>query len=192
MLQSMGSQTVEHTWMTELNWLIVSFKVCVSLLIFCLVNLSIGVSRLLQSPTLIVLPLIYPFILVNICPMYWGAPTLGASVQISSVQFGHSVVSNSLRPHDPGLISFRMDWLDLLAGQGTLKSLLQHHSSKASILQHSAFFTVQLSHPYMTTGRTIALMRRTFVYYNSKNKINTHTSLKPKVKYTWLKNQKIG
>ena len=57
----------------------------------------------------------------------------------------------------PGLISFRMDWLNLLAVQGTLKSLLQHHSSKASILQHSAFFTVQLSHPYMTTGKTIAL-----------------------------------
>ena len=63
----------------------------------------------------------------------------------------------------PGLISFRMDWLDLLAVQGTLKSLLQHHSSKASILQHSAFFTVQLSHPYMTTGKTIALTRQTFV-----------------------------
>ena len=62
-----------------------------------------------------------------------------------------------------GLISFRMDWLDLLAVQGTLKSLLQHHSSKASILQHSAFFTVQLSHPYMTTGKTIALTRQTFV-----------------------------
>ena len=63
----------------------------------------------------------------------------------------------------PGLISFRMDWLDLLAVQGTLKSLLQHHSSKASILRCSAFFTVQLSHPYMTTGKTIALTRRTFV-----------------------------
>ena len=63
----------------------------------------------------------------------------------------------------PGLISFRMDWLDLLAVQGTLKSLLQHHSSKASILWHSAFFTVQLSHPYMTTGKTIALTRWTFV-----------------------------
>ena len=63
----------------------------------------------------------------------------------------------------PGLISFRMDWLDLLAIQGTLKSLLQHHSSKASILRHSAFFTVQCSHPYMTTGKTIALTRRTFV-----------------------------
>ena len=60
----------------------------------------------------------------------------------------------------PGLVSFRKDWLDLLAVQGTLKSLLQHHSSKASILQLSAFFTVQLSHPYMTTGKTIALSRR--------------------------------
>ena len=63
----------------------------------------------------------------------------------------------------PGLISFRMDWLDLLAVQGTLKSLLQYHSSKALILRRSAFFTVQLSHPYMTTGKTIALTRRTFV-----------------------------
>src|SRR5574337_3105 len=63
----------------------------------------------------------------------------------------------------PGLISFRMDWWDLLAVQGTRKGLLQHHSSKASILQRSAFFTVQLSHPYMTTGKTIALTRRTFV-----------------------------
>ena len=63
----------------------------------------------------------------------------------------------------PGLISYRMDWLDLLAVQGTLKNLLQHHSSKASILWRSAFFIVQLSHPYMTTGKTIALTRRTFV-----------------------------
>ena len=63
----------------------------------------------------------------------------------------------------PGLISFRMDWLELLAVQGTLKSLLQHHSLKASILQHSAFFIVQISHPYMTTGKSIALTRRTFI-----------------------------
>ena len=63
----------------------------------------------------------------------------------------------------PGLISFRMDWLDLLAVQGTLKSLLQHHSSNASIFWHSAFFTVQLSHPHMTTGKTIALTRQIFV-----------------------------
>ena len=73
--------------------------------------------------------------------------------------------SFSIRPSNehPGLISFRMGWLDLLAVQGTLRSLLQHHTSKASIFQHSAFFIVQLSHPYMTTGKTIALTRWTFV-----------------------------
>ena len=74
-------------------------------------------------------------------------------------------MSLSISPSNehPGLISFRMDWLDLLAVQGTLKTLFQHHSSKASILLRSAFFTVQLSHPYMTTGKTIALSRWTFV-----------------------------
>ena len=73
--------------------------------------------------------------------------------------------SFNIRPSSehPGLISFRMDWMDLLAVQGTLKSLLQYYSSKTSILQLSAFFMVQLSHPYMTTGKTIALTRRTFV-----------------------------
>ena len=71
--------------------------------------------------------------------------------------------SNSPSKEHRGLISFRMDWLDLLAVQGTLKSLLQHHSSKASILRRSAFFTVQLSHPYTITGKTIALTRQTFV-----------------------------
>ena len=106
-------------------------------------------------------------------------------IQFSSVQFSRSVMSDSLLPHESqhhirwskywnfsfnispfneysGLISFRIDWLDLLAVQGTLKSLLQHHSSKASILQCSAFFMVQASHPYMTTGKTIALTRRIF------------------------------
>src|SRR5574342_732867 len=74
--------------------------------------------------------------------------------------FSFSIIPSKVHPR---LISFRMDWLDLLAVQGTLKSLLQNHSSKASILQCSAFFTVQLSHPYMTTGKTIALTRWTFV-----------------------------
>ena len=74
--------------------------------------------------------------------------------------FSFSIISSK---EIPGLISFRMDWLDLLAVQGTLQGLLQHHSSKASILWHSACFTVQLSHPYMTTGKTIALTRWTFV-----------------------------
>ena len=74
--------------------------------------------------------------------------------------FSFSIIPSK---ENPGLISFRMDWLDLLAVQGTIKSFLQHHSSKASILRHSAFFTVQLSHPYMTTGKTIALTGQTFV-----------------------------
>ena len=80
------------------------------------------------------------------CPKYWS--------------FSFSIIPSK---EIPGLISFRMDWLDLLAVQGTLKSLLQHLSSKASILQCSAFFTVQLSHPYMTSGKTIALTRQTLV-----------------------------
>ena len=77
----------------------------------------------------------------------------------------------------PGLISFRMDWLDLLAVQGTLKSILQHHSSKTSILQHSAFFIVQLSHPYMTTGKIIALIRQTFVDKLMSLLFNMHLQL---------------
>ena len=77
-----------------------------------------------------------------------------------SCSFSFSIIPSK---EHPGLISFRMDWWDLLAVQGTLKSLLQHHSSKASILQRSAFFTVQFSHPYMITGKTIALTRQTFV-----------------------------
>ena len=90
----------------------------------------------------------------------------------------------------PGLISFRMDWLDLLAVQGTLKSLLQHHNSKASILRHSAFFTVQLSHPYKTTGKTIALTRRTFVGKVNHLKVIEGPRLKLFVKsvphFTWV------
>ena len=98
-------------------------------------------------------------------PMSWfftsGVQSIGASAQLS-ISFS---ISFSISPSNeyPGLISFRMDWFDLLAVQGTFKSLLQHHSSKASILQCSAFFIVQLSHPYLTTGKTIAVTRRTFV-----------------------------
>ena len=121
----------------------------------------------------------------NSCPSSrWCHPTISSSaVPISShpqsfqhlglfqsVSSSHQVakywsfsISISLSNEYSGLIFFRMDWLDLLTVQGTLKSLLQHHSSKASVLQHSAFFIIQLSHPYMTTGKTIALIRRTFV-----------------------------
>ena len=83
----------------------------------------------------------------------------GQSIEVSASTSVHGILSNE----HPGLFSFRMDWLDLLEVQGTLKGLLQHHSSKASILRCSTFFTVQLSHPYMTTGKTIALARQTFV-----------------------------
>ena len=111
-------------------------------------------NHLILCYLLILLPSIFPSIRVfsnesALCmgwPKYWS-------------------FSFSISPSNeyPGLISFRMDWLDLLAVQGTLKSLLQHHGSKASILRRSAFLTVQLSHPYMTTGKTIALTRWTFV-----------------------------
>ena len=97
-------------------------------------------------------------------------PPIPPSIRVFSNESTHEVAkywsfsfSIILSKEIPGLISFRMDWMDLLAVQGTLKSLHQHHSSKASILQCSAFFTVQLSHPYTTTGKTIALTRRTLV-----------------------------
>ena len=109
----------------------------------------------LQSPSAVILkPKIFPRIKVFSnesalrmrWPKYWS--------------FSFNISPSN---ENPGLTSFRMDWLDLLAVQGTLKSLLQHHSWKASVLRHSAFFTVQLSHPYMTTGKTIAFTRWTFV-----------------------------
>ena len=93
------------------------------------------------------------------CPVFSNESTL----HIRWPKYCNFSFSTSPSNEHPRLISFRMDWLDLLAVKGTRKSLLQHHSSKASILQHSAFFTVQLSHPYMNTGKTIALTRWTFV-----------------------------
>ena len=86
-----------------------------------------------------------------------------SALRIRWAKYWSFSLSISASNEHPGLVSFRMDWLDLLAVQGALKSLPQHHSSKASILQHSGFFTVQLSHSYMTTGKTIALTRWTFV-----------------------------
>ena len=112
-------------------------------------------SHLILCRPLLLLPPIPPSIkevfsnestLLMTWPKYWS--------------FSFSITSSK---EHPGLISFRMDWLDLLAVQGTLKILLQHHSSKASILQRSALFMVQFSHPYVTTGKTIALTRQTFV-----------------------------
>ena len=111
-------------------------------------------SHLILYPPLLLLPPIPPSIRVF---------SSEATLRMRWPKYWSFSFSISPSKEIPGLISFRMDWLDLLAGQGTLKSLLQHHSSKASILQCSAFFTVQILHPYMTTGKTIALTRRTFV-----------------------------
>ena len=121
-------------------------------------------SHLILSRPLLLLPPIPPSIRVFSnesalhmrWPKYWS--------------FSFSIIPSK---EIPGLISFRIDWLDLLGVQGTLKSLLHHHSSKASILQCSAFFTVQLSHPYMTTGKTIALTRRTLVSNNPEIKLRS-------------------
>ena len=118
------------------------------------IELVMPSSHLILCHPLLLLPPIPPSIRVfsnesTLCmrwPKYWS--------------FSFSISPSN---EHSGLISFRMDWLDLFAVQGTLQSLLQHHSSKASILWHSTFFIVQLSHPYMTTGKTIALTRRTFV-----------------------------
>ena len=111
-------------------------------------------SRLILCRPLLLLPPIPPNIRVF---------SNGSTLHMRWPKYWSFSFSISLSNEHPGLISFRMDWLDLLAVQRTLKSLLQHHSSKASILRRSAFFTVQLSHPYMTTGKTIALTRWTFV-----------------------------
>ena len=113
----------------------------------------------------------HPAISSSVVP-FSSCPQIPPSIKVFSNESTHRMrwpkywsFSFNINPSNEhsGLISFRMDWLALLAVQGTLKSLLPHHSSKASILQHSAFFTVLLSHPYMTTGKTIALTRQTFV-----------------------------
>ena len=125
-----------------------------SLLEFMSIESAMPSSHLILCCPLLLLPPIPPSIRVfsnestlrKRWPKYWS--------------FSFSIIPSK---EIPGLISFRMDWLDLLAVQGTLRSLLQHHSSKASILRRSAFCMVQLSHPYMTTGKTIALTRQTFV-----------------------------
>ena len=118
------------------------------------IKLVMPSNHLILCHPLLFLPPIFPSIRVfsneSTLPMRWP----------KYWSFSFSITPSN---EHPGMISFRMDWLDLLAVQGTLKSLLQHHSSKASILQCLALFTVQLSHPYMTTGKTIALTRWTFV-----------------------------
>ena len=133
-------------------------------------SLSITNSRSL--PKLMSIELVMPSNHVILCHPLLLLPSIFPSIRVFSNEsalhirwpkYGSFSFSISPSNEHPGLISFRMDWLDLLAVQGTLKNLLQHHSSKASILRCSAFFIVQLSHPYMTPGKTIALTRWTFV-----------------------------
>ena len=133
---------------------------------------SLSITNSWSLLKLISIELVMPFNQLILCHLLLLPPSIFPSIWVFS---NESVLcirwpkdwsfSFSISPSNEysGLISFRMDWLDLLAVQGTLKNLLQHHSSKASLLWHSAFFIVQLSHPYTTTGKTIALTRQTFV-----------------------------
>ena len=132
---------------------------------------SPSITNSQSLPKLISIELVMPSNHLILCHSLLLLPSIFPSIRVFSKELALHIrwpkywgFSFNISPSNehPGLISFRMDWLDLLAVQGTLKSLLQHHSSKASILRHSAFFIVQLSHPYMTTGKTIALTRRTF------------------------------
>ena len=132
----------------------------------CLASLSFAISLSLLK--LMSIELVMPSNHLILCRPLFFLPPIPPSIGVFSNEstlhrrwpkYWSFSVSISPSKEHPGLVSFRMDWLDLLAFQGTLKSLRQHHSSKASILRRSAFFTVQLSHPYMTTGKTIALTR---------------------------------
>ena len=144
----------DSLWPHGLYQASLSFTICQSLLKLMSIESMMPLNRLILCCPLLLLPSIFPRIKVFSnesvlhirWPKYWS--------------FSFNISPSN---EHPGLLSFRMDWLDLLAVQGTLKSLLQHHSSKASSLWHSAFFMVQLSHLYMTTGKTIALTRGTVV-----------------------------
>ena len=149
-------QSLSHVWLFVTSWTEA-----------CQASLSIT-----NSQTLLKLMSVISSNHVILCRPLLLLPSIFSSIRVFSKESvlpirwpNYWSFSFSVSPYNehPGLISFRMDWLDLLAVQGTLKSLLWHHSSKASILRCSAFFMVQLLHPYMTTGKTIALTRRTFV-----------------------------
>ena len=133
---------------------------------------SLSISNSWSSPKLMSIESVMPSSHLILCHPLLLLPPIPLSIRVFSNESAlhmrwpkYCSFSLSISPSNkhPGLVSFRMDWLDLLAVQGTRKSLLQHHSSKASILWRSAFFTVQLSYPYMTTGKTITLTRQTFV-----------------------------
>ena len=159
-IQFSSVQLLSHVWLFVTPWTTA-----------CQASLSI-ITNSRSSPKPMSIKSVVPSSHLILCRPLLLLPSIFTSIRIFSNestpcfrQPKYWSFSFNISPSNeqPGLISFRMDWLDLLAVQGVLKSLLQHHSSKASILQHSAFFVVQLSHPYMTTGKTIPLTRRTFV-----------------------------
>ena len=158
-VQLSSLQSLSHVWLFATPWIAA-----------CQASLSITNSRSLLKPMSI--ESVMPSSHLTLCRPLLLLPPTPHSIMVFSNESAlymrwskYWSFSFNISPSNehPGLISFRMDWLDLLAVQGTLKSLLQYHSSKASIFQHSAFFTIQLSHPYMITGKNIALTRRTFV-----------------------------
>ena len=133
---------------------------------------SLSITNFQSLPKLMAIELVMPSNRLILCCPLLLLPSIFPTIRVFSNESALRIrwpkywsFSFNISPSNehPGMISFRMDWLDLLAVQGPLKSLLQHHSSKASVLWHSAFFIVQLSHPYTTTGKSIALTRRTFV-----------------------------
>ena len=179
---SMSEVEVTQNYLSKLvyftNWLTLSSVQSLSIvrlfetpwITACQASLSITNSQSLLKPTSI--ELVMPSNHLILCRPLLLLPPISPSIRAFSNESTHRMrwpkywsFSFGISPSNehPGLISFRMGWSDLLAAQGTLKSLLQHHSSKASIFRCSAFFTVQLSYPYMTTGKTIARIRRTFV-----------------------------
>ena len=146
-------QSLSHVWLSVTPWTAAS-------------QASLSITNSWSPPKPISTELVMPSNHLILCHPLLLLPSIFPSIRVFSNESALCMrwpkywsVSFNISPSNehPGLISFRMDWLGLLAFQGTLKSLLQHHSSKASILQHSAFFLVQLSHPYMTTGKMIAL-----------------------------------
>ena len=208
MLQSMGLQRVRQDWVTEPNWTedekdisfgVSSKRSSVQLLSRVLLFATSWIAArqaslsIINSQSLLKLMSIesvMPSNHLTLCHSLLLPPSLFPSIGVFS---NESILhirwpkywsfSFSISPSNEysGLISFRMDWLDLLAVQGTLKSLLQHHSSNASTLRHSVFFIVQLSHPYMSTGKTIALTMQTFVnkvIWNGKKKRSLTVTLK--------------
>ena len=158
-VQFSSVQSLSHVWLCATPWITtcqasLSITISRSSLRFTFIEAVIPSSHLILGHPLLLPPSVFPSMRV-----FSNEPVL----HIRWPKYWSFSFSISPSNEYSGLISFRMDWLDLLAVQETFKSLLQHHSSKASILQHSAFFIVQLSHPYMTTGKPIALTRWTFV-----------------------------